>query len=301
MHLFPDESLALGLLLALGSACAFNWSWVAQHAVTSRMPPLSVRRPIASLKLLCGNRRWLFAFLVGLGGWALYVCALALAPLSLVQAVSAGGLGLLALFAQRASGRPLPQREWFGVGLAVLGLVLLAGSLAGGSTSGEHGSWPAVGAWFVVALMLAALALGPGERLLAPGAGFGIAAGLMYAAADVGTKAAVDGGTFLLLILPIWLCHLGAFTTIQLGFQRGRVLATVGLSSFCMNALPIVGGIAVFHEQLPGGALGVLRVVAFGCVITGAVVVARREAEAESSLEPELQPDGDAEPAPAVV
>ena len=73
MHSFSDEPLVLGLLLALGSAAAFNWSWVAQHTVTSQLPPLSLRRPLASLGLLFGNRRWLIAFLVGLGGWALYI------------------------------------------------------------------------------------------------------------------------------------------------------------------------------------------------------------------------------------
>jgi hypothetical protein len=301
MHLFPDEPLVVGLLLALASACAFNWSWVAQHTVTSRMPPLSVRRPFSSLRLLFGNRRWLFAFMVGLCGWALYIWALALAPLSLVQAVSAGGLGLLALFAQRASGERLPGREWIGVGLAVLGLVLLAGSLAGGSTDGEHGAWAAVAAWFVVSVVLAALALGPGGRWLAPGAGFGLAAGLFYAAADVGTKAAVDGGTFLLLTLPIWICHVCAFTTIQLGFQRGRALATAGLSSFLTNALPIVGGIVVYHEELPGGALGALRAVAFACVVAGAVAVAWREADAERvAPEVESAPEADVPPANAV-
>ena len=35
---------------------------------------------------------------------------------------------------------------------------------------------------------------------------------------------------------------------IQLAFQRGRALATAGLSSFCTNALPIAAGLAIFHE-----------------------------------------------------
>ena len=59
------------------------------------------------------------------------------------------------------------------------------------------------------------------EKHLAPGAGFGLAAGLMYAAADVGTKSAWYGGWFLLLIIPVWACHGLAFTLIQLSFQRG--------------------------------------------------------------------------------
>jgi hypothetical protein len=165
--------------------------------------------------------------------------------------------------------------------MAMLGLVFLSASLAGGTADSRHGSWIAVGAWFVVSWLVAGLSLGPVARVLAPGAGFGLAAGLMYAAADVGTKAAVDGGMFLLFIAPVWACHGLAFTLIQLAFQRGRALATAGLSSFCTNCLPIVGGIVVYHEHVPGGVLGALRIVAFGCVIVGAVAVARREAQPE--------------------
>ncbi len=274
---FPHASLVFGLIFAFVSAAAFNWSWVAQHTITSQLPKLTIREGRRSLGILFGDRRWRFAFLVGLGGWALYIVALGLAPLSLVQAVSAGGLGLLAILAQRAEGAPLPRREWAGVGLAVLGLIFLSVSLAGGSSVSSAGNWLVVAAWFVGSLLLVVIAIGPAGRLLAPGAGWGIAAGLTYAAADVGTKEAVHGGMLLLFIAPIWACHGLAFCLIQLAFQRGRALATAGLSSFCTNALPIVGGIAIFHERTPPGALGVIRFAAFGCVVVGAAAVARRE------------------------
>lgn len=277
MRLFPHESLVVGLLLALTTAVAFNWSWVAQHSITSTLAPLTVRHPRRSLGLLFSHRRWLFAFLVGIAGWAFYILALRLAPLSLVQAVSAAGLALLAVFAQRASGERLPRREWFGVAMAVIGLLFISASLAGGSAHSKGGSLVAVGAWFVVSLVAAGLAIGPAAPLLAPGAGFGLAAGLMYAAADVGTKAAVGGGASLVFVVPVLICHGLAFTLIQLAFQRGRALATAGLSSFCTNALPIAGGILIFHESVPHGLLGALRVVAFVCVVLGAAAVARRE------------------------
>jgi uncharacterized membrane protein len=277
MGLFPHASLVFGLTLAFVTAVAFNWSWVAQHTITSQLPKLTVRNGWKSLGILFGDRRWRFAFLVGLVGWALYIVALRLAPLSLVQAVSAGGLGLLAILAQRAEGTPLPRREWAGVGLAVLGLVFLSVSLAGGSSDSRAGNWIFVAVWFVASLVAVAVAIGPVARLLAPGAGWGIAAGLTYAAADVGTKEAVHGGALLLFIVPVWACHGLAFCLIQLAFQRGRALATAGLSSFCTNALPIVGGIAIFHERTPPGALGVMRFAAFGCVVVGAAAVARSE------------------------
>jgi hypothetical protein len=281
MTLFPHASLVIGLVLALATAAAFNWSWVAQHAITSQLPRLELRRPLWSLKLLFAHRRWLIAFLVGVGGWFFYILALRLAPLSLVQSVSAGGLGLLAVFAQRASGERLPRREWVGIGMAIVGLVFLSVSLADASTHAKHGSWVALATWFALSWLGVLLFLGPIAPLLAPGAAWGISAGLMYAAADVGTKAAVGGGLFLLVILPVWACHGLAFTIIQMGFQRGRALATAGLSSFCTNALPIAGGIVVYHEHVPGGALGVLRVLAFVCIVLGAAAVARREQSVE--------------------
>ena len=279
MGLFPHASLGFGLILAFVTAVAFNWSWVAQHTITSQLPKLTIRNGRQSLGVLFGDRRWRFAFLVGLAGWALYIVALRLAPLSLVQAVSAGGLGLLAILAQRAEGTRLPRREWAGVGLAVLGLVFLSVSLAGGSSDSRPGNWIVVALWFVVSLVLVVVSIGPAARFLAAGAGWGIAAGLTYAAADVGTKEAVHGGVLLLFIAPVWACHGLAFCLIQLAFQRGRALATAGLSSFCTNALPIVGGIAIFHERTPPGALGVIRFAAFGCVVVGAAAVARRDTE----------------------
>src|SRR5207237_716340 len=77
------------------------------------------------------HRRWLAGFLVGIGGWVLYVAALALAPLSLVQATAAGGIGILALLAWQATGVRPARREIAAVAAAVTGLALPGASLAG--------------------------------------------------------------------------------------------------------------------------------------------------------------------------
>ena len=122
--------LAAGLVLALASAAALNWGFFAQHAAASALPPRSLRRPLASLRVLFAHRGWLVGFLAGIGGWVLYVAALALAPLSLVHATSAGGIGLLALLVSRAEGGGLAPGERRGVAGSVLGLALLAASVA---------------------------------------------------------------------------------------------------------------------------------------------------------------------------
>ena len=270
--------VALGLLLALGSAGALNWSYLAQHGATAALPALSVRRPLRSLRLLFTNRRWLIGLLVGVAGWMLYVSALTLAPLSLVQATAAGGIGLLALLISRTTSTTLSRREWRGVLIAVGGLVLLALTLAHGSNSGSRGAWPTIALWLAASAGAAAVAAGPAARMLVPGAGFGVGAGILYAAGDVGTKAAVAGGQRLLFVPPLLACHLLAFVLLQLGFQRGSALATAGVASLFTNALPIAAGIAIFGEQLPPGPLGVLRATAFAVVAAGAALLARPEA-----------------------
>ena len=206
-----------GLVLALVSAAALNWGFFAQHGAASSLPPHSVRRPLRSLGLLFSNLRWLAGFVVGLFGWALYVAALALAPLSLVQAASAGGIGLLALLVERTTAVTLSRREWVGVGVAVLGLALLAASLASAPSTGRHGSGVAVAAWIAGSVAVAALA----PSRLPGGAGFGVAAGVLYAAGDVATKAAVAGGLAIIFVAAVLACHGLAFVALQIGFQRG--------------------------------------------------------------------------------
>ena len=268
-------SVAAGLVLALASSAAISTGFFVQHRVTSGLPQLSLRRPLRSLLSLFGNLLWFGGFALGIAGWALYVGALALAPLSLVQACSAGGIGVLALLSGTRVGR-----ERAGVALSIAGLVLLGASLAGGADSGSTGSLGAPFAWLVVSAAFAVAAAGPGARLLGPGAGLGAAAGVLYAAGDVGTKSAVHGGVRLSLVPAILAAHGLAFVALQLAFQRGAPLATAGVSTLLMNSLPILAGLAVFGESLPGGPLGALRVVAFALVVAGAAALATQRTPA---------------------
>jgi hypothetical protein len=271
-------STATAFALAAASALALNWAYFTQHQQASRLPPLSVSRPIRSLLLLFSDRRWLAGFTIGIGGWVLYVAALSLGTLSLVQAASAGGIGILALLVWRLGGVRLSGREWSGVGLAIAGLVLLAVSLAGSRTThpfAAHASWGGVAAWMAVSGFLAAAFAGPLSRLLAGGAGLGIAAGLCYAAGDVGTKAAVAGGARLLFAAPVLAAHGLGFVFLQLGFQRGGALTTAGVATLFTNAVPIAAGMVLFGDGLPSGALGVARVLSFAAVVAGAALLTR--------------------------
>ena len=61
--------------------------------------------------------------------WGFHVGALALAPISIVQSVIAGGLVLLTVVADRFFGQSVTRREWIGVALTAAGLAFLAATL----------------------------------------------------------------------------------------------------------------------------------------------------------------------------
>jgi len=275
--------LAGDLVLALASACALNWSYYVQHGAAASLPPLLLRRPVRSLAALFGNRRWLVGFWTGIGGWVLYVVALTLAPLSLVQACAAGGLAVLAALAGVRS-----RRERLAVATSIAGLGLLAISLVGPVRASQHASLRDAAVWMLASGAVAALAAGPAADLFSRAAGLGMGAGVLYAAGDVGTKAAVSGGFHLAFVPALLACHGLAFVALQLGFQRGGALTTAGVATLWTNALPIAAGMVVFREPLPGGALGVARVAAFVAVVMGAALLSRPgDDDAVHSAEPQ--------------
>jgi hypothetical protein len=284
--------LLAGLALALGSAAALNWGYFAQHGAASALPPLTLRHPLRSLAALFSTPRWLAGFVTGLAGWVLYVAALWLAPLSLVQAASAGGIGLLGLLVWRSGTRPT-RREVVGVALAAGGLVLLGLSLVGTHTGHARASAAAVIVWLGASALAAAVAVVLKPRFLGLGAGLGLAAGILYAGGDVATKAAVAGGAAIGFAAAVLAFHGSAFVALQLGFQRGGALATAGVASLLTNALPIAAGTTIFHEGVPAGAAGLARVVAFATVVLGAAALARPDADTRTESSTMSSDSGD--------
>jgi len=288
-----SSQTGLALVVTLVSACALNWGYLSEHGAASKLPPLSIRRPARSLQLLLSDRSWLAGFAWESFGFALYVLALALAPLALVQAVAAGGIGILALLVARVTHQRLDARERTGVALSTAGLVLLGISLAGGAGEGSRGSWLAIALWLAASAGAAALAVTSGTTILRGGAAFGVAAGILFAAGDITTKAAVSGGGLVVWAAPAIVCAYGAGTIVlQMGFQRGRALTTAGIATLATNAIPIAAAMTLLREPLPGGVLGVVRLLAFAAVVAGGFALAPRGAQA-SSEEHAAPPAGD--------
>lgn len=284
--------IALALVLTIVSACALDLGYLLQHDVAARLPPLSLRRPIASVRSLLVEPRWLVGSGIQVGGFVLYVGALALAPLALVQAAAAGGIGILAIMVSRITHVALTTRERVGAAVSVLGLVLLGVSLLASHGEGRGAAYVWVAVWLGASAAGAFLCIRLLARPIGEAPAWGIASGILFAAGDVATKMAVSGGVENVAFLACLVVFYGAGTAVlQAAFQRGGALTTAGLSTLLTNALPIAAGMVLFHEPLPSGVIGAVRVAAFGAVIAGAVLLAARGKEADPRQPEQDQPE----------
>ncbi|HEY5390303.1 MAG TPA: DMT family transporter [Solirubrobacteraceae bacterium] len=274
-------TIALALVLALTSAILVNAAYLREHDAAAALPRFSPRHPIAAAHALLADRVWLAAFAMETAGFGLYVAALALAPLALVQSVGAGGIGLLAVGSARLARRRLSRRESLGTVVSVLGLLLLALSLSHGSAHDARGSAVVIVVWLAAAAVAALVVLAAAaRRLLAQGAACGVAGGLLFAVGDISTKAATQGGVRIAFAATLIAGYALGTSLLQIGYQRGAALSVAGIATLLTNAVPIAAGTVVLHEGIPGGALGVLRVLAFAAVVAGAILLARGDGNA---------------------
>jgi drug/metabolite transporter (DMT)-like permease len=270
-----DTATAIALPVALVSTILTNVAYLIEHDAAAALPKLSLRQPIHSAKLLVENRAWMKGFVLESMGFGLYVVAVALASLALVQSVGAGGIGVLAVAASRVRGQPLTRRERWGASLAGAGLFALGISLIGGSGSGGSGSTGAILLWLGASAAAAALVVAFGRGGAHRAAAAGIAGGLCFSIGDISTKAATQGGMRVLFAVTIVLGYAFGTGLLQIGYQSGGALTVAGIATLLTNALPIAAGSIVFDESIPAGFYGAARIFAFAAVTIGAFLLAR--------------------------
>lgn len=276
-------TIQVGILLALLCAVATNVAFLLKHRGAVEAPDVRWRHPITSARGLFRSRWFAIGMLVAVGAWMLHVGALALAPLSLVQAVLAGGLALLTVLSERFFGLRLGRRQWLGVGLTALGLVLLGLTLP--AAGGSHSAYSLAAMIAFESGMLAVgvcLVLTPrlgGHRH--HGALLGAAAGVLVGVSAVAVKAltaAVGDGGVLSLVSP-WLgvaavASIVAFYASARGLQTGEAVPVITLTSAAANVSTIAGGILVYGDPIASDPLGlVLQALAFTLVIAAAALM----------------------------
>jgi hypothetical protein len=247
-----------------------NWAYTKEHDAVAALPPLTARRPFRSLALLLRSSGWRVGFATETAGWLVYVTALALAPLSLVQAVSASGIAVLALLVVRGHPSRLSIRERLAVGIALTGLVLLSLSLVGAKPTSHtpHGAGVLVwlGAAAGIAIALTAAVRIPFSRAAA----LGLAAGLLFSDGDISAKLVSFRGIWLVALVPLMACYAAGTGVLQAAFQHGSALTAAGIATLVTNAVPIAAGFVLFGEALPQGAQGALQIASFACIVASA-------------------------------
>ena len=218
---------------------------------------------------------------------------------SLVQAASASGIAILAVIAVLWFGQRLRRCERLGVALATVGLIAIGLSLDGAEESTAEASEAGVIVWVVAS---AAIGLGLSSthrmKLLSSAAADGLAAGVMLGAGRVSTKSLLDtvpddarladymASPFLYITIVIY--ALGVWAQ-AVAFQRGEAVNAISLLVASTSIVPILAGLFVFNDPLPGDALGLtLRLAGFALVLGGAALLAVRVmmSSEESVVEP---------------
>src|SRR3989442_412236 len=274
-------TVQIGLLLALGCAFATNLAFLWKHRGAVAAPEIHMRHPLKSAADLFRSKWWAIGFAVAIFAWALHVAALALAPISLVQAVISGGLVFLAVLADRFFGFDLGRREWMGVGLTALGLAFLGLTVESGST-GSHSSYSISGmAAFEGARIFIGTLLVLSHRVERirhqHGALLGAAAGILFGVSDVSIKALTGTvpGDLLSIVSP-WagvaiVASIAAFFASARALQVGEGVSTIAITTVCANVSAILGGILVFGDPLGEDAYAITaRACAFALVIVAA-------------------------------
>src|SRR4051812_37002849 len=275
-------SVQLGLFLALCCAVVAALGFLFKQKGAVDAPPVQWRHPVRSTVALFANKWWTLGIIVAMAAWGFHVAALALAPISLVQSVIAGGLALLTVMADRYFGLEVSRREWIGVGVTALGLALLAATL-GDTGDSAHGHWEFWGltAYCGGLTLLGVLACGlvRGDPPHA-GPGLGVAAGLLWGARDGSIKAPSDrlgdigfGVLVHPLALVILLLSLVGLVVSARSLQLGPAVAVIAITATVGNIATIAAGPIVFGEPLPDGPFAVtVRILAFALVCVAAAL-----------------------------
>lgn len=281
--------MQIGIALAAVAALLTNLASLFKHRGCHHADPVSIRTPLRSARGLAGSPWFAAGWGLAAIAWLVHVVALSMAPISIVQAVLAGGAVSLAVLAQRLFGDSVERRQWLALLLGGAGLALLV--LTVPHFKGSHSGFEIGGMLGFeggLALLACGLALGHRSERLAGHGRIVLAtvAGVLFALAGVAIKGLTGIGDISVAVLAPWvlvtiLAGLGAQYAAAAALQRGGAIETIGLIGLVANAAQIVGGVLVFGDPLSSSPLGLtLQVTAFAMVCASALLIPSRQGAA---------------------
>ncbi len=282
----------MALALALAAALCIDIGLLLLKVRGDRVAGRAEGRVRLQLAAYTRDPLWLLGLFLQPLGYGLYLWALELAPLHVVQTTMSTGVIIFVIFAVCLLGERLTRLEWAAIGAVVVGMMLLGASLTHGSESGQAGSDPHVVLYLSLILVgfsgLTWLALGalgtPEQRGLALATVSGILLGLasIYARglAIVLAHSHVGGHLRGAVASPYtWLTLLANFVGFVLllaAFREGRASIVLALSATLSNVVPILAAMLALGERLPADHWSAIsRLLALVLTLGGAALLIR--------------------------
>ena len=297
-----SASVVIGLGCAVLSAFGTNLAFLYKHRGAVAAPDVEMRHPLRSVADLFRSKWWTIGWLVAAAAFLAHVGALALLPLSTAQAVLSGGFVLLAVLAERFFGFQLGRRQWIGIILVAVSLVLLGvTSKPSGDDSSDYSLTSLI--LFEGGCIAAGLLLIFSHRIerarAQRGVLLGAAAGLGFGVSDVAIKALtedLEGG--LVGLLSPWsavvvIAAVGSFFASARSLQVGDGVAVIAITSVAANMSAIAAGMMVFGDPLGDDLVVVVaRLTAFVLVLVAAALMPAPVRVGEALNAPRAEPLG---------
>ena len=243
---------AAGLLLSLVGAGAINVGFLLQHRALRSQNAGAGQWVL--LRAALRSRTWIAGQALGWAGFAAQIAAVAIAPLSLVQAFAAGGLALSVPLASSMFGHRISRTDAAAILLIAFGLASLP---IGFDAAHERLDANALIVTVAVAVALA------GPAGLVGGAGLRvITAGLFYGAADGAIKAVAvgSGAHYGVWLLSGWAvvavaATFAGFLSFQTSLRAAKAVSAISLMNATATLTAIACGVLGFGESLGANAV----------------------------------------------
>lgn len=262
----PSLRLTLGLILALVSAAAINLGFLLQQR--GLVGGAAQARGMRELVLTAlRSPTWLTGQALGWVGFAVQILAVAVAPLSLVQAFAAAGLALSVPLAAAFFGHRVTPRQTAAVLLTAAGLASLPLGLSNGKDHLETGALIACSAGAAVAAATLCIPRAPAVRAIAAGIFYGVADAAIKAVSVTwgphGASALVSGWTLVALVGT-----LGGFLAFQASLRDGDAITGISLMNALATVIALAAGLLAFGESLgDSGTVAAWHAVAIALVL----------------------------------
>ncbi len=282
----------LAVSCAILASILFNVAGFLQKRAVDRLPRVRLKPSWTVFKAFVTNKPWMISLAVSLVGGVFYSIAVMLAPISIVQPIVSAGVALLVYLAVKNLGERLRVSDFIAIGCTVLGVILIGVSLSEGISSPRP--YKAVMLWaFTASVFLLALAIplvfgGSGTR---QGTVLGVSTGLLYGIAAVFSRLLLldwsnqwkEKGLLVvfssIFLLVVTVSNVLGIIVMQAAFQRGLASIVGPVVGGLNQAVPILAGMLVLREPLPGNPLLIVARIGGFCVILGATIVLSRRVE----------------------